>query len=118
MLADGEEGWISVQLVEVGGEVRSIPVAAVIPPTPTSSAPPRPLPIARATCSVLPKTESETTSIFMNILRSGFKTAFVARMSDIYSRKAEVQNRRRRSQSYVEDEFCADNTARGDCSRS
>ena len=40
-----------------------------------------------------------------NFYRSGFKTAFVTRMSDIYSRKAEVQNRRRRSQNYVEDEF-------------
>jgi hypothetical protein len=49
---------------------------------------------------------------------SGFKTAFVARTSEIFSHKAEVQNRRRRSQNYVEDEFCADNAARGNCSRS
>jgi serine/threonine-protein kinase len=38
-LTDGKEGWVSVQLVEVGGEVTGIPVAAVIPPTPTPSAP-------------------------------------------------------------------------------
>jgi hypothetical protein len=52
------------------------------------------------------------------LTRSGFKTAFVVRTSEVFSRKAEVQNRRRRSQSYVEDEFCADNVARGNCSRS
>jgi hypothetical protein len=55
---------------------------------------------------------------FSTYTRSGFKTAFVTRTSEIYSRKAEVQNRRRHSQSYVEDEFCADNTARVNCSRS
>jgi outer membrane protein assembly factor BamD (BamD/ComL family) len=34
-LTDGKEGWVSVQLVEAGGEAMGIPVAAVIPPTPT-----------------------------------------------------------------------------------
>jgi serine/threonine-protein kinase len=38
-LADEEEGWISAQMVEVGDEATGIPVAAVIPPTPTPSAP-------------------------------------------------------------------------------
>jgi formylglycine-generating enzyme required for sulfatase activity/serine/threonine protein kinase len=38
-LTDGKEGWVSVQLVEVGGGVTGIPVAAVIPLTPTPSAP-------------------------------------------------------------------------------
>ncbi len=49
---------------------------------------------------------------------SDFKTAFIARTSEIFYSKAEVQNRRRRSQSYVEDEFCADNAARENCRRS
>jgi hypothetical protein len=52
------------------------------------------------------------------LFRGGFKAAFVARTSEIFSRKAEVQNRRRSSQSYVEDEFCADNAVRGNYSRS
>jgi len=39
-LTDGKEGWVSAQLVEVGGGVVDIPVAVVIPPTPTPSAPP------------------------------------------------------------------------------
>ncbi|MHC4534139.1 MAG: hypothetical protein ACYS6K_09315 [Planctomycetota bacterium] len=40
------------------------------------------------------------------------------RTSEIFSGKAEGQNRRRHSQSYVEDEVWPDNAAGGDCSRS
>ncbi|MBN1806136.1 MAG: hypothetical protein JW837_12880, partial [Sedimentisphaerales bacterium] len=46
------------------------------------------------------------------------KIAFVMRTSEIFSGKAEGQNRRRRSQSYVEDVFWPDNAAGGNCSRS
>jgi hypothetical protein len=50
--------------------------------------------------------------------RGPLKIAFVTRTCEIFSGKAEGQNRRRHSQSYVEDEFWPDNAAGGDCSRS
>jgi hypothetical protein len=50
--------------------------------------------------------------------RSCFKTAFVTGTSEIYSRKAEVRNRRRPNRSYIENEFWADNDASENCSRS
>jgi hypothetical protein len=52
------------------------------------------------------------------LLRVPLKIAFVMRTSEIFSGKAEGQNRRRRSQSYVEDEFWPDNAGGGNCSRS
>ena len=39
-----EKGWVSTQFVEVGSELTSVPVAAVIPPTPTP-VPPTPTPV-------------------------------------------------------------------------
>ena len=53
-----------------------------------------------------------------NRLREPLKIAFVTRTSEIFSGKAEGQNRRRRSQSYVEDEFWPDNATGENCSRS
>jgi serine/threonine protein kinase/formylglycine-generating enzyme required for sulfatase activity len=38
-LSDGKKGWVSAELLEVDGGVAAIPVAAVIPPTPTPSTP-------------------------------------------------------------------------------
>ncbi len=53
-----------------------------------------------------------------NRLREPLKIAFVTRTSEIFSGKAEGQNRRKRSQSYVEDEFWPDNATGENCSRS
>jgi hypothetical protein len=51
-------------------------------------------------------------------IKGASKIAFVTRTSEIFTGKAEGQNRRRHSQSYVEDEFWPDNAAGGNCSRS
>jgi hypothetical protein len=50
-------------------------------------------------------------------LRESLKIAFVTKTSEIFSGKAEGQNRRSHSQSYVEDEFWPDNAVGGNCSR-
>jgi len=47
-------------------------------------------------------------------IREPLKIAFVTRTCEIFSGKAEGQNRRRHSQSYVEDEVWPDNAAGGD----
>jgi hypothetical protein len=50
-----------------------------------------------------------------NTYRESLKIAFVTRTSEIFSDKAEGQNRRRNSHSYVEDEFWPDNAVGGNC---
>jgi hypothetical protein len=64
------------------------------------------------------KTEFGFYSYMCYYIKEPQKIAFVTRTSEIFSGKAEGQNRRRHSQSYVEDTFWPDNVAGANCSRS